>query len=170
MTSPVWSQCRQPGEGQHDITSYLSPFEPQSSTKRSDTTPPFCSHNCGWNLEWFCCCCCPIICASRRGVAPTPLVASLAPCHIPDSFGIAGLLPEVHSRGDIVGRLPSAGDTALLPSHFSVHYCLLCFNLCRTLPTLPAVAAAADDDRFYIALFSALEQTDCARMWFYMSE
>ena len=25
-------------------------------------------------------------------------------------------------------------------------------------------------DRFYIALFSALEQTHCARMWFYMSE
>ena len=24
-------------------------------------------------------------------------------------------------------------------------------------------------DRFYIALFSALEQTHCARMWFYMS-
>ena len=28
---------------------------------------------------------------------------------------------------------------------------------------------ANDDDRFYIALFSALEQTHCARMWFYMS-
>ena len=25
-------------------------------------------------------------------------------------------------------------------------------------------------DRFYIALFSAFEQTHCARMWFYMSE
>ena len=25
-------------------------------------------------------------------------------------------------------------------------------------------------DRFYIALFSALEQTHCARMWFYMTE
>ena len=25
-------------------------------------------------------------------------------------------------------------------------------------------------DRFYIALFSALEQTHCARMWFYLSE
>ena len=25
-------------------------------------------------------------------------------------------------------------------------------------------------DRFYIALFSALEQTHCARMWFYMSD
>ena len=25
-------------------------------------------------------------------------------------------------------------------------------------------------DRFYIALFSALEQTHCARKWFYMSE
>ena len=25
-------------------------------------------------------------------------------------------------------------------------------------------------DRFYIALFSALEQTHCARMWFYISE
>ena len=25
-------------------------------------------------------------------------------------------------------------------------------------------------DSFYIALFSALEQTHCARMWFYMSE
>ena len=26
------------------------------------------------------------------------------------------------------------------------------------------------NDRFYIALFSAREQTHCARMWFYMSE
>ena len=25
-------------------------------------------------------------------------------------------------------------------------------------------------DRFYIALFSAFEQTHCARMWFYMSQ
>ena len=25
-------------------------------------------------------------------------------------------------------------------------------------------------DRFYIALFSALEQTQCARMWFHMSD
>ena len=25
-------------------------------------------------------------------------------------------------------------------------------------------------NRFYIALFSALEQTHCARVWFYMSE
>ena len=25
-------------------------------------------------------------------------------------------------------------------------------------------------NHFYIALFSALEQTHCARMWFYMSE
>ena len=25
-------------------------------------------------------------------------------------------------------------------------------------------------DRFYIALFSAFEQTDSARMWFYMNE
>ena len=25
-------------------------------------------------------------------------------------------------------------------------------------------------DRFYIALISALEQTHCARMWFYMNE
>ena len=25
-------------------------------------------------------------------------------------------------------------------------------------------------DRFYIALFSALEQAHCARLWFYMSE
>ena len=27
-----------------------------------------------------------------------------------------------------------------------------------------------DDDCFYIALFSTLEQTHCARMWFYMSD
>ena len=27
-----------------------------------------------------------------------------------------------------------------------------------------------DDDHFYIALFSTLKQTHCARMWFYMSE
>ena len=25
-------------------------------------------------------------------------------------------------------------------------------------------------DRFYIALFSAVEQSHCARMWFYMNE
>ena len=33
-----------------------------------------------------------------------------------------------------------------------------------------AAAVAAVVDRFYIALFSALEQTHCARMCFYMSE
>ena len=27
-----------------------------------------------------------------------------------------------------------------------------------------------DDDRFYISLFSALEQTHCARMRYYMSD
>ena len=54
-----------------------------------------------------------------------PLVASLAPCYIPDSLGIAGLLPEVGIE-DIVGRLPSEGDTAQLPNHFSgVDWCLL---------------------------------------------
>ena len=47
-----------------------------------------------------------------------PLMASLAPCYIPDSLGIAGLLPEVGIE-DIVGRLPSEGDTAQLPNHFS---------------------------------------------------
>ena len=109
--------------------------------------------------------CQPQRCCSRttRGIP--------SPCHIPDSFGIAGLLPEVHSRGNIVGRLSSEGDTAQLPNHFGgVDWCLLWFSFCRTLPTLPAVAAADDDDHFYIVLFSALEQTHCARMWFYMSE
>ena len=35
---------------------------------------------------------------------------------------------------------------------------------CTTLPRLIII------DRFYIALFSALEQIHCARVWFYMSE
>ena len=32
------------------------------------------------------------------------------------------------------------------------------------------VVVVVVDDRFYIALFSALEQTHYARMWFYMSD
>ena len=34
----------------------------------------------------------------------------------------------------------------------------------------PSITTTVDDDRFYIVLFSALEQTYCACMWFYMSE
>ena len=35
---------------------------------------------------------------------------------------------------------------------------------------LPVTTTIIIIDRFYIALFSAVEQTHCARMWFYMSE
>ena len=34
----------------------------------------------------------------------------------------------------------------------------------------PAGVPVVTVDRFYTALFSALEQTHCARMWFYMSD
>ena len=34
----------------------------------------------------------------------------------------------------------------------------------------PSITTTVDDDRFYVALFSSLEQTYCTRMWFYRSE
>ena len=46
----------------------------------------------------------------------------------------------------------------------------------KTVPFLSCVQdpnthnCTHDDDCFYIALFSALKQTHCARMWFYMSD
>ena len=63
--------------------------------------------------------CCPIICADLRGTAPAPLVpASPTSGHTQGSFRIAAPPPEVHRRREIVGRLPSEGYTALLPSQF----------------------------------------------------
>ena len=42
-------------------------------------------------------------------------------------------------RRQIVGRLSSEGDTALLPSHFgSIPWCLFGFNVCRTPPSVHA--------------------------------
>ena len=41
---------------------------------------------------------------------------------------------------------------------------------CRVSSALPPLFIIIIIDRFYIALFSALEQAHCARMWFYMSE
>ena len=38
------------------------------------------------------------------------------------------------------------------------------------LPPCQVPVCYDDDDRFYIALFSTLEQTHCARMWFYMND
>ena len=72
--------------------------------------------------------CCPIICADLRGAALAPLVpASPTSGHTQGSFRIAAPPPEVHRRRrQIVGRLPSEGNTALLLSHFgTVQYCLL---------------------------------------------
>ena len=64
--------------------------------------------------------CCPINCADLRGTAPAPLVpASLTSGHTQGSFRIAAPPPEVHRKWrQIVGRLPSEGNTALLLSHF----------------------------------------------------
>ena len=65
--------------------------------------------------------CCPINCADLRGTAPAPLVpASPTFGHTQGSFRMPALPPEVHRRRrQIVGRLPSEGNTALLLSHFS---------------------------------------------------
>ena len=64
--------------------------------------------------------CCPINCADFRGTAPAPLVpASPTSGHTQGSFCIAAPPPEVHRKWrQIVGRLPSEGNTALLLSHF----------------------------------------------------
>ena len=51
--------------------------------------------------------------------------------------------------------------------------CLLlsCILICHFLSSLfHQHITSNDDDCFYIVLFSALEQTHCARMWFYMSD
>ena len=62
---------------------------------------------------------CPINCADLGGTAPAPLVpASPTSGHTQGSFRIAAPPPEVHRRREIVGRLPSEGYTALLPSQF----------------------------------------------------
>ena len=65
-------------------------------------------------------CCCPINCADLRGTAPALLVpASPTSGHTQGSFCIVALPPEVHRKWrQIVGRLPSEGNTALLLSHF----------------------------------------------------
>ena len=64
--------------------------------------------------------CCPINCADLRGTAPAPLVpASLTSGHTQGSLRIAAPPPEVHRKWrQIVGRLPSERNTALLLSHF----------------------------------------------------
>ena len=60
----------------------------------------------------FCCCCCPIICsrAARPGIPTSG--------HTQGSFHIVAPLPGVRRRRQIIGGLPSEGDTALLLSHF----------------------------------------------------
>ena len=49
-----------------------------------------------------------------------------------------------------------------------VWYLILSYIICLLLR--PVQVKTYIIGRFYIALFSALEQTHCARMWFYMSE
>ena len=77
-----------------------------------------------WDMRDTCflCCffCCPIICADLRGTAPAPLVpASPTFGHTMGSFRIVTLPPEVHRKWrQIIGRLPSKGNTALLLGHF----------------------------------------------------
>ena len=83
---------------------------------------------------WCCCCCCccnPIICAYLRGAAPAPLVPASPP----------QATTEVHRKWrQVVGGLPSEGDTALLPSNFGrVHWCLFWFNIRRASPAMGIV-------------------------------
>ena len=63
------------------------------------------------------------ICADLSGTAPAPLVpASPISGYTQGSFRIVAPPPEVHrKRRQIVGGLPSEGDTTLLLSHF--HCC-----------------------------------------------
>ena len=65
--------------------------------------------------------CCPIICANLRGTVPAPLIlASPTSGHTQGSFHITAPPHEAHKRRrQIVVRLPSKGNTALLLSHFS---------------------------------------------------
>ena len=58
-------------------------------------------------------------------------------------------------RRQIVGGLPSEGDTALLPSHFGgVQQYLIAFNIRKTPPTMPLlddnVSQVEDSDRHYV--------------------
>ena len=101
------------------------------------------------NFWWFCCetetlfafvfaCCCPM-CQVRE---------ALLPCHWPwhfwhlshihNLFCVVALLLKVERRWrQIIGRLPSEGNTVLLLNHFgSVQWCLFWFNICRTPPTM----------------------------------
>ena len=60
--------------------------------------------------------CSPIICADLRGTAPMPLIP-VSPIfgHTLGSFCIMAPPPEIHRRRrQIIGRLPSEGNTALL--------------------------------------------------------
>ena len=69
--------------------------------------------------------------------------------HTQGSFRIVAPPSEVHGKWrQIVGGLPSEGDTALLPSHFGgVQQCLFWFNIRRTPPTMPPT----DDNVSYVA-------------------
>ena len=67
-------------------------------------------------LFWY-----PIICADLRGTAPAPLVPAPPTFgrHTQGSFRIVAPPPEVYRRRrQIVGRLPSEGNIALLLNHF----------------------------------------------------
>ena len=56
-----------------------------------------------------------------------------SPGHIQGPFRIAALPSVLEGRRQIVGRLPSEGDTALQPSHFgSAQFCLFSLNTRRT--------------------------------------
>ena len=44
------------------------------------------------------------------------------------------------------------------------------FGICSSPRVVVVVVVVVVVDRFYMALFSVLEQTHCARMWYYMSE
>ena len=53
--------------------------------------------------------------------------------------------------------------------HISISWCSSHFHLMMFI-TFPSHVIIIIIDRFYLALFSAFEQTHCACMWFYMSE
>ena len=100
-----------------------------------------CGENMGSILSGKGCCCFYV------AVSYVPTSLTLLPCHLsqlPNLQPHIGLIPscphplEVHRRYQIAGGLPSEGDTALLPSHFSgVQRCLFRFNIRRTPPTMP---------------------------------
>ena len=76
--------------------------------------------------------------------------------HTQGSFRIVAPPSEIHGKWrQIVGGLPSEGDTALLPSHFGgVQQYLIAFNIRKTPPTMPLlddnVSQVEDSDRHYV--------------------